>query len=193
MDFLIDLALMDGCGRKSLVREKGGESRGSLMVLVGLSLAISLLVFALRVGIDATPSETTDSAGRAMGFNDKFSHEHYRIIIGNMSLIGIGVYEGILVAVQLVMGGLLVFCRDERRIASFALWQYVCFPWGVLGFLAWPSFVWGVFTESNDREVFVEMPFAQMLAGAVWWSVSSFIAWRMWKLSKQQASEVPND
>ena len=114
MDFLIDLALMDGCGRKSLVREKGGEPRGSLIVLVGLSLAISLLVFALRVGIDATPYETTDSAGRAMGFNDEFSHEHYRIIIGNMSVIGIGFYEGILVAVHLVMGGLLFFCRDER-------------------------------------------------------------------------------
>jgi hypothetical protein len=54
---------------------------------MALLVVVSLLAFAsavvLRLGIDATPYETTDSAGRPMGFNDALHAEHDLIMLRN--------------------------------------------------------------------------------------------------------------
>ena len=52
--------------------------------LVGLTFVFALAVVALDAGVRATPYETADSEGRTMGFNDQFSTEHYRIVLGNI-------------------------------------------------------------------------------------------------------------
>ena len=157
-----------------------------LIVLVVLSLVFTFVVIGFRGGVAATPYDTMDSAGRTMGFNDHFSYEHYRIIVGNMNLGQMGTHEWLLVAAHLVM---IVLLRLVRRkwwiIFSYALAQVLCFPWGVLGFVALPAYVLGCVTQSNDRESIVDMPFIKMEAGAVWLAVASFIGWRMWRARRQ--------
>jgi hypothetical protein len=60
--------------------------RKRFIFLVILSLGFTVWVIGYRGGVGATPYDTVDSMGRTMGFNDHFSHEHYRIIVGNMNL-----------------------------------------------------------------------------------------------------------
>jgi hypothetical protein len=54
---------------------------------LALLVLASFLVFAfavvLRVGLGSTPYDTTDSAGRPMGFNDPLHAEHYLIMVRN--------------------------------------------------------------------------------------------------------------
>jgi hypothetical protein len=56
-----------------------------LALLVQASFMVFAFAVVLRVGIGATPYDTTDSVGRPMGFNDPLHAEHYVIMLRNFS------------------------------------------------------------------------------------------------------------
>jgi len=168
--------------------DKVKVKRGWMIFAVVLSLVLTLIVVSYRNGLDATPYETRDAVGRTMGFNDSFSHEHYGFIVGRMNLNTITIYQGGLVATHLVMMGMLIWCRSKKEITGYAWMQFFLFPWGVLGFLAWPRYVMMCLNESADREAFVDMPFVQMLGGAVWWIACALIIWQIKRSSRQEKS-----
>lgn len=51
-----------------------------------------------------------------MGFNDRFSHEHYGIIVRHMRVDRLNGYEIAQGVAQLVMAGLLFWCWREKVI-----------------------------------------------------------------------------
>lgn len=63
---------------------------------------------------------------------------------------------------------------------GYSLLQFFLFPIGIVGFVAWPAYLFGAAREGNDREAFVDIPFVPLMAGAVWLAVSGVIAVQMW-------------
>ena len=57
-------------------------NRRLILFVLGSFITCAILVM-LRIGIGATPYETTDSLGRAMGFNDRLYPDHYFIMLAN--------------------------------------------------------------------------------------------------------------
>ena len=178
--------------RMKLLRKRGTPNRRwPLVILVIVCLGFCLFVMTFRDAVDATPYETTDSAGRTMGFNDRFSSEHFDILLRNCSLgrtlIGVNVYEVVLIVAQLTMIALLLSCRQAKWIARFALMQVLIFPWGVPGMLLLPDFIIDLFTRDvGDREGFVDIPFVPLTAHPMWILVSGSVAW--WALRTESKS-----
>ena len=152
--------------------------------LVVASFMVFVSAVILRSGLGSTPYDTTDSAGRPMGFNDPLHGEHYLIMLRNFSPTDLlspeYVYEWILLAAQVAGAGILVNC--SRLGARFCLWyfagQAALFP---LGFLALPflPFLVGSFFTGMDREGFVDIPFILAIAQPVWIVTSLTIAVRL--------------
>ena len=154
-----------------------------LVLLVLVSLLMFAVAFVLRVGIEATPYDTTDSAGRPMGFNDPLSARHYLIILQHFRPAELlkpqHAYEWLLLAVQATGAWLLLSgARFPVRLTRwFFAVQPILFPLGVL--LCWmpPLILVSLFTSPTDREGFTDYPFVfgmGMLAHSAW-VVSSVI------------------
>lgn len=165
------------------------------------AVLLSLAVFAgsawLRGGIGATPYETTDSAGRTMGFNVVFSAEHYGIILRNASLRAAWEQLGddapwyprwhlLLLLAHGVLFWMLRRC-GARAIRRFLIVQPVLFFWGVMGLLFVPMCVADLlWFRTSDRESFVDIPFIAFLSQGMWLWVCAF-AW--FRLRKEPAAK----
>ena len=157
-------------------------------LLLGL-VSFSMLVFAasvlLRVGIANTPYETQDSLGGRMGFNDRFTAEHYGIILTNFRIQTLFeleyLYEWFLFAMHLAGARLLVSSvyYDRRKTRWFFISQAVLFPFGWLGFVCLPGIVAGIAQLTLDREGFIDIPFFWCTAQPVWIATSLIIAFSL--------------
>jgi len=153
-----------------------------LAPLVLASFMVFAFAVVLRVGIDATPYETTDSVGRPMGFNDPLHAEHYLIMLRNFSpteflKLEYG-YEWILFAAHVIGAWiLLASSRVSSRICRwFFLAQAALFPLGFVALPFVPFLVASFFTGRMDREGFVDIPFILAIAHPVWVVTSLVIA-----------------
>ena len=168
-----------------------GPRRSGLVALVVLSLFFGLSVIGFRAGLDATPYETTDSAGRQMGFNDTFSKEHYGIILSNCSVLGtlyyMGLYEWLFVGCHALAIVALVRWGDEPQVIAFFLVQALVFPWGIPGQIVLFLTLWGAFsgTGGHDREAFVDIPYIPVMAHSFWLLVCAVIVWRLIRSRKK--------
>lgn len=148
------------------------------MVLVLASLLVTVLVVALDAGMKNTPWDTVDSAGRAMGFNDRLSPEHYRIALSNFRFSTLGTpayaYSDLLILAQAVaVVGLL---RSRGLEAPGLRWflglQGLLFPLGWLALVFLPRHVRDILSGALDREGFIDVPFVVVTAQPVWVAVS---------------------
>lgn len=160
------------------------QRKSLLLSLVLLNLVVFMASVVLRVGIDNTPSETRDSLGATMGFNDRFSAEHYGIILTNFRIQTIFeleyLYEWFLFAMHLVGAKLLVSSvYFGRRTRWFFLSQAVLFPFGWLGFACLPGIVAGIAQLTLDREGFIDIPFVWFTAQPVWIATALIIAFSL--------------
>ncbi len=169
-------------------RALAGRVRWQSMALVVLSLVFGLSVIAFQAGLGATAYETTDSEGRTMGFNDRFSREHYGIILGNVSLQGTpgSMHDLIFVGMHGLALGLLAGVRDGKWMIRFCLLQPLVFPLGLLGIYILPLWVADIaYYRTSDRESFVDVPFVPIMAGGFWLWVVAAIAWRLHRFRKR--------
>lgn len=170
-----------------------------LVGLVILSLAFGLSVVAFRAGLDATPYETTDSAGREMGFNDTFSWEHYGIILQNCSVLGtldyMGPYEWLLLGCHALAIVLLLRVPDKPWTVGFFLAQPLLFPWGLPGQIVLFAYLWGTVsgTGSHDREGFIDIPFIPLIAHSFWLLTAGVIAWRTIWSRRAARAQAPKE
>jgi len=149
------------------------QQRFCQVLLVAGGIVILLLVV-LRAGIGATPDETTDSAGRHMGFNDPLSLDHYGIMVRNFSPVLLMqpeyFYEWILFAAYAIGFG-LVFSRRRfglRATRRFFAFQALIFPLAWFGLPWLPIILKDMFTGRMDREGFIDIPFLWVTAHTVW-------------------------
>ena len=155
--------------------------------LIGLCFIFALAVVALDAGVHATPWETADSQGRTMGFNDRFSAEHYRIALGNIRpgqiLRPRYFYEWILMA--MMAAGVWRLRSDETKRSRATRWFFFgqsalfFFGWLQIAFLQWPGTVAGLLRCTLTREDFVDVPFTWMMAQPPWVVVSLTIAFAL--------------
>ena len=154
------------------------RSRLLPVVLVLVSLVITVLVVALDVGMSNTPWETVDSAGHAMGFNDRLSAEHYRIALSNFRFSTLWtppyVYSDLLILAQaVVLVGLL---RTPGSVGLGLRWflglQGLLFPLGWLALFLLPRQIRDILDGVETREGFIDVPFVVVTAQPVWVAVS---------------------
>lgn len=149
-------------------------------LLVG-SVLFCTLVFALELGLKNTPSETLDSLGRPMRFNDPFSAEHYWIMAGNIRVEGFlegdFLFARFLIAAHL-LGFVAVFLSRWKRWFwtrwYFAI-QGIIFPMGWIGLFFLPFNVSAIVSSSLDREGVTDFPFTMMITHPVWFAAASFV------------------
>jgi hypothetical protein len=151
--------------------------------LVWGSLAVFASAVVLRLGLGATPYDTTDSAGRPMGFNDPLHAEHYLIMIRHFEpadfLKAGRAYEWLLLAAHFAGAWLLVHPRriSPRWVRRYFFAQAVIFPFGILALPILPLLVAG-FVTGMDREGFIDIPFIVIATHPVWVVASWGIAFR---------------
>lgn len=139
----------------------------------------------LTLGLEATPYDTADRAGRPMGFNDPLNAEHFAIVIRNFRAADFfrieHLYEWLLLAMQVIGVGLLIGSpRVSRRVLRrFFGGQVAIFPLGLL--LCWFPLVFipTLFLGPVDREFFIDGPTPFILSQSVWVLVSLFIVYRL--------------
>jgi hypothetical protein len=153
--------------------------------LIVLSGVVIIFFVVVRAGIDATPYTTVDSSGRAMGFNDPLSLEHYKIMIGNFrpSLLMRPeyLYEWILFLLYAI-GVALVFSPKRfgsRETRWFFAAQSVIFPAAWFGLFWLPFFLKDVFTGRMDREGIIDVPILCVTAHTVWLITSIILFFAM--------------
>ncbi len=157
--------------------------KSCFLVLIGLCFAASLFLMVLVEGIEATPRDTQDSRGRTMGFNDRFSPEHYRIALGNFRpgalFRGDYAYDWLLLVAQLVGAWCLWSAPRSARRATrwYFLAQPAVFFIGTLGvvFLVGPILLVELLSFQADRENFTDVPFLELVTQAAWVIVSGTI------------------
>ena len=154
------------------------------LVLIGLCFLFALAVVALDAGVHATPWETADSQGRTMQFSDRFSAEHYRIVLGNIRPWQIFqpryFYDWLLLAMMGV--GAWRLGSEERSRTPSTRWFF--FGQSALFFLVWMGMPFSVVPETMirlsrcqlTRGDFVDVPFTWMMAQPPWVLVSLVIA-----------------
>jgi hypothetical protein len=167
------------------------------------SLVLFLIALVLRVGISLTPYETTDSAGRTMGFNDPLSAEHFAIMARNFDPRALlrfdDVYDWVLLAMHGVGLWLLLYsarCCTRLTRWFFAL-QVLVFPFGAMLFFMPFMIIPNLFGQW-DRESFVDIPFTIVMCHPVWVIVSITITIalrapglglaRVWRAMRQATS-----
>ena len=150
--------------------------------ILGLCLGFLILTLVLAAAVDATPSKTADSQGRLMGFNDRFSPEHYRIAAAHFRpwqvLQPQFMYEG-LQGVMILAGAVLLARRNRippRLLRWYFLGQSAVFPLGWIAtvFLIWQQTVLGLVHATLTREDFIDVPFTWIVAQPPW-VVGSFV------------------
>jgi len=161
--------------------------RNAAIALITFSFALCVLIILADVGIANTPYETTDSAGRSMGFNDPLSLEHYRILLSNFRfgtlLAPAYAYTWFLLAMHGV--GVWLLFRVERvkllRIRVFFALQGVLFPIGWLGFAALPFTIRSMLNGTFDREGIIDIPFIAVTAHPLWIATAMAIVAISWR------------
>ena len=139
-------------------------------------LIFAVLAVVLDAAISATPWSTRDSRGTEMGFNDRFSKEHYQIAFEHLRswqlLNPCYIYDwiewGMIVAgIRLLAPGRVTSGIHVRR---FFLAQSGVFFLGWLGwvFLFWPKLILQLVRLELDREDFVDIPFTWVMAQPPW-------------------------
>jgi hypothetical protein len=157
--------------------------RLALLVLASFAIFVSAVV--LRIGIGATPYNTTDSSGRPMGFNDPLHAGHFFIMVRNFSPAEFFrveyAYEWALLAAHVVgLGILLAPDRARSRIGRwFFMAQGAFFPFGFLALPLLPSLLISFLRGHMDRESFIDIPFIVALAHPVWVVVSLVIGFAL--------------
>jgi hypothetical protein len=145
-----------------------------LALLVLFSFLFVAASIALRIGIDVTPYETTDSAGRTMGFNDRFSAEHYAMALRNFQwgalLSPERAYEWLLLAANGL--GAVILLRTGAGCTRLTRWyfalQALVFPWGLALIPLLPISVVAIFRGTADREDFTDFPCFSVPAYSMW-------------------------
>jgi hypothetical protein len=123
-----------------------------------------------------------DSAGRAMGFNDRLSAEHYLIMARNFSpesFVALEYWYEWLLLLMHVMGAWLLLRPQRasvRATRQFFAAQLLIFPIGVLCFWVVFPFVFGIFAGWSDREGYVDIPFFLFFAQPFWILASVCVA-----------------
>ena len=152
--------------------------------LIGLCLFLALFAVVLDAGIHATPWDTTDSQGRTMQFNDRFSAEHYQIALGHFrpwQLLSLNyLYDWLL----MVMLCVAIWClkTDDRCRRRLTRWFFVSqsalffFGWMSLVFMLWPRQVFDLSRGNLTREDFIDVPFTWVFSQPPWVVVSLTIA-----------------
>lgn len=164
------------------MNNKDARFNHRMVLLVLASFIVFVSVVILRIGIGSTPYDTTDSAGRSMGFNDPLYAEHYLIILRNFNPTELlkqeYVYEWVLVAAHILGAGILLSCGSvcSRLARWFFAAQALLFP---LGCLALPFLPFLIFTGRMDREGFVDIPFIVAITHPVWVVTSLIIAFTL--------------
>lgn len=156
-----------------------------LLGLTGLAAAWTGFCVLLQLGIDHTPWDTTDSAGRPMGFNDRLSYEHYLIALSQArptfthwgGLLQF-LYDLLLLAMIGLGGWLLVSTARShgRRARAFFLLQGVVFPIGWLALPMAPGVWLDLLSQRLDRESFIDAPFDWLATQPVWVMLAFVIA-----------------
>jgi hypothetical protein len=152
-----------------------------LVLFILASFTIFATAVVLRLGIGATPYDTTDSAGRPMGFNDPLDAEHYAIMIRNFDpteLLKLEyAYEWVLLTAHLVGAGLLLSIErvSPRMTRWFFAVQVVLFPLAFPALLLLPFIVADCTTGRMDREGFVDIPFIWAVCHPIWVITALFI------------------
>lgn len=164
------------------------------MVLVVMSLGFCLFVMTFHDAVGATPWETEDSAGRTMGFNDRFSPEHFGILLRSCSLVRTltppSVYEGALIAAHGLMLVLLLWCPADKWVYGFAVLQPFLFPWGIAFPVTLPHFLLELITRDvGDREAFIDIPYVAFKAHPMWVLVSLIIAWCAFRSGRRRVRD----
>jgi hypothetical protein len=163
---------------------KGDVGRNRWLALfIVASFFMFILGFVLRVGIGATPYDTTDSAGHPMGFNDPLSAEHYLLILQHFRPVELlkaeHAYEWLLLSMQAVGAWLLLASpRFSVRVTRwFFAAQLVIFPLGLLLCYAPPCFLLGLVIDGFDREGLTDYPFVFSMGAFAHstWVISSLI------------------
>jgi len=148
-----------------------------LLGLTGLAAAWTVFCVLLQLGMDHTPWDITDSAGRPMGFNDRLSYEHYRIALGHARLAfpyGRGLFQFLYDLLLLAMIGLGAWLLAStarshgRRARAFFLLQGVVFPIGWLALPLAPELWVQLLSQRLDRESFIDVPFDWLATQPVW-------------------------
>ena len=126
-----------------------------------------------------------------MGFNDRFSVEHYGIILGTMSARGtlgaMHVYEWVFVGMHGLALVFLAGVREAKWIVRFCLLQPLVFPWGLIGIYALPLWVVDIaFYHTSDREAYVDAPFVPIIAHGLWLMMVFVLAWRWHRFRTRQ-------
>jgi hypothetical protein len=150
-------------------------TRHRLALLIVISFLMFVFGFVLRVGIEATSYDTTDRAGRPMGFNDPLHAEHYLIIARHFQPAELlqprRAYEWLLLAMQAAGAWLLLRSDRIQSIRRFFAVQPVLFPLGLLFCWVPPLLVAGLLGNGLDRESFTDFPFVfamGMFAHSTW-------------------------
>lgn len=172
-----------------------------LALLVLASFAVFASAVVLRLGIGATPYDTTDSAGRPMGFNDPLHAEHYVAMLRHFEPAALlkleYVYEWVLIGAHVLGAWLLLSCRPicSRFTRWFFAAQALLFPLGLPALIFLPFLINSFFTGRMDREGFVDIPFILAVTHPVWVVTSIIITFalrgtglglsRVWSALKQ--------
>lgn len=174
------------------------------------SLSVVLLCRGIESAINRVPYDTTDSMGRTMGFNDRFSREHWGILLRTidwqdyrLDVVALdSVYFWITVLMHLVAAG-WILRGDPLRLRTplvFLGSQILAFPGGLLGLVVLPPYFVEIMSGKLDREGIVDVPFLAVTGHTVWLLtclasvVMIFIhqrrmAWRRLK----EASRIPRE
>ena len=148
---------------------------------LALSFTLCALVTALEVGLVNTPYETVDRQGRSMGFNDPFSLEHYRIMLGNFGwhdlVDGEHDYSLLLLGAHLVGAVVVLLCCSRKWQWTrwyFAL-QGVLFPMGWIGLFFLPYNLWTISSGEVDRECTIDYPMVRMVMDPIWFVMACVV------------------
>ena len=165
--------------------------------LIAFSVLVCVASVVLDVGIHRTPYETTDSAGRGMGFNDPLSSEHFRILLSHFHPAAVldpaYAYTWCLLGMHGFGVWLLMFSRQVtvKTIRWFFGLQAVLFPFGWIGFLILPLTIHSLVKGTLDREGIIDVPFVAVTAQPVWIAASLVIFAISWKLPAEPKADPP--
>jgi hypothetical protein len=151
--------------------------RVQLLACLG-SLAVVLLCRGIESAIGRIPYDTTDSMGRAMGFNDRFSQEHWGILLRTIDWQDYRFEAQALDSGYFWLSVLMHFAAvgwilrgDPLRLRTplvFLGVQVLAFPLGLLGLVILPAVFADVIRGNFDREGIIDLPFLAVTGHTVW-------------------------
>jgi hypothetical protein len=165
------------------------KSKCAALSLIALSFILSSLVIVFVAGVWNTPFSVTDSAGRAMGFNDRFSPEHYASAFSGFIIQSLFNFDYAYSWLLLGMhgwGAWLILGQtksDTRRIRQFFAAQAILFPVGWIGIFVLPWTLRSIFHGTLDREGVIDVPFIALTAHPIWLVTAMIIAFSLRKVS----------